>query len=43
VLNLKTLNDILFTVAANNSERAILAQDAAGASSVEASRRRRLR
>jgi long-chain acyl-CoA synthetase len=31
VLNLKTLNDILFTIAANNSERAILAQDAAGA------------
>ena len=31
MLNLKTLNDILFTIAANNSERAILAQDAAGA------------
>ncbi len=30
MLNLKTLNDILFTIAANNSERAILAQDAAG-------------
>ncbi len=31
MLTLKTLNDILFTIAANNSERAILVQDAAGA------------
>ena len=30
MLNLKTLNDILFTIAANNSERAVLTQDAAG-------------
>jgi long-chain acyl-CoA synthetase len=31
VLNLETLNDILFTIAASNRERAILTQDAAGA------------
>ncbi|HEX3471267.1 MAG TPA: long-chain fatty acid--CoA ligase, partial [Silvibacterium sp.] len=31
MLNLKTLNDILFTVAAANRERAILVQDSAGA------------
>jgi len=31
VLNLKTLNDILFTIAASNRERVMLTQDAAGA------------
>ncbi len=31
MLNLKTLNDILFVIAASNRERAILTQDAAGA------------
>ena len=31
MLNLKTLNDILFTIASSNRERAILTQDAAGA------------
>ena len=31
MLNLKTLNDILFTIAASNRERAILTQDATGA------------
>lgn len=31
MLNLKTLNDILFTIAAANRDRAILAQDSAGA------------
>jgi long-chain acyl-CoA synthetase len=31
VLNLKTLNDILFTIAASNRDRAILTQDATGA------------
>jgi long-chain acyl-CoA synthetase len=31
VLNLKTLNDILFTIAAANRDRAIVAQDSAGA------------
>ena len=31
MLNLKTLNDILFTIAAANRDRAILAQDQAGA------------
>jgi long-chain acyl-CoA synthetase len=31
VLNLKTLNDILFIIAASNRERAILTQDATGA------------
>jgi len=31
VLNLKTLNDILFTITASNRERAMLTQDAAGA------------
>jgi long-chain acyl-CoA synthetase len=31
VLNLKTLNDILFSIAASNRERAILTQDATGA------------
>ena len=31
MLNLKTLNDILFTIAASNRERVMLTQDAAGA------------